>query len=546
MRTVPVSVQGLRVKVPRGLIDQELTARQKVRRQSGGRGKGLPQEDTVNVPIYRADDGLRNSIVGLGAILFLAKRHPFLDIDYTHFDPPRQPMRPFVIPEGVSSAPKFRVNGRERWYFYEALEACRKAHCGCVKLPTGAGKTAIELTLAYNQSQQIGVGIMVVPNHTIKDQFIKAGKIFGIPLKDYRDWLDEPHRELDQSILITTPMVLKNDIDEIGEWVKGTTKRDMRPVLHKHQQIHWVIADECHHGGCDTWLSIFMGLTELTRSHGFSALPVEEATEGAISFLMLPWEDAVTISIVGPIIYQKSTYELRDFLNIPTLINLSYQWPIEHSEIIYDTWPPLRAAVQLEDKRTRLISDVVNWFVSQKRIVIVHVLERDFAYSIVDACGSDAVVSWLGGSEIMTVYKRDGVYQPEDRHLAEFDKVQRVYDEATFREQCGKTIFGLVCTSHAIEGLDLDDPINVTVMCEGQKVRSTIQKAGRAVRPGERGSLIINISDKGIGVLPRHASSRADAVLKEFGSRVYEANSLDSLKRTVTQIERLESLDQDA
>jgi len=74
-------------------------------------------------------------------------------------------------------------------------------------------------------------------------------------------------------------------------------------------------------------------------------------------------------------------------------------------------------------------------------------------------------------------------------------------------------------------------------MPEGQKVRASIQKTGRAARPGEQVSLVINIADVGISVLPRHARERAQAVQEEFDSPVYTVKNLEQLKALVERLD---------
>jgi len=299
-QVIPVSVTGVSAKIPRGFLEAELSAREVVKeRVYGGRLNGRWIDAVKSVPIF-----IKNNThirVGLGAILFLAKNNPFIDLEFKKFEPDRSKMDKIIVPEGVRNAPKFRVNGKDRWYFYEALEACRGNYCGTVKLPTGSGKTVIELTLAYNQARQIGTGIIIVPTHTIKEQFVKSASLFGLKMRDYREWLYDLEYTETNDILIATPGVVCNDLVD----------DDLHNA--KHELIKWIIADECHHSGCETWYAIFDGLPNLTRSHGFSALPVEEKIEHAISFSQIPYDDALTISAVGPIIYEKSTKQLNNF-----------------------------------------------------------------------------------------------------------------------------------------------------------------------------------------------------------------------------------------
>jgi hypothetical protein len=90
-------------------------------------------------------------VVGLGAVLFLAKNNPFYRFKINQITPTRKYLDHIDIPEKLKALPKWLVNGQERWYFHEALEVCRNQCIGYIKLPTGSGKSSIILTLAYYQ-----------------------------------------------------------------------------------------------------------------------------------------------------------------------------------------------------------------------------------------------------------------------------------------------------------------------------------------------------------------------------------------------------------
>jgi hypothetical protein len=216
------------------------------------------------------------------------------------------------------------------FYFYEALEVLPVMQTIVVSYAPDWlwVSRPIELTLAYNQLREIGTGIILVPSQPIKDQFVKSAKEFGINLVDYRDWLWSSGVE--EQILISLPTVVYNDIKETREVSNEFELIPVNRAKKKLSMVRWIVGDEVHHAGCKTWNTIFLGLPNLTRSHGFSALPIESSCQSSINFAGIPIEDAMTISIVGPVIYERSTRELKEFLNIPTLINLKYTWPKKH------------------------------------------------------------------------------------------------------------------------------------------------------------------------------------------------------------------------
>jgi superfamily II DNA or RNA helicase len=485
--------------MPKGILEGDLTARTEVKvRIRGGKDSGrFKTEISYDPCYYENEDG--TITCGLGAILFLTKNNPFVAISFASIQPDRAMLVRIEIPQGVLNHPKWLVNSKERWYFYEALEACRKKHCGTVKLPTGSGKTVIELVLAYNQLQEIGTGIILVPTNTIKDQFVRSAKEFGIPLIDYRGWLgDSDHSP---KIVISLPTVVYNDILEIRKL-----------VLHKHRVITWIIADECHHTAAKTWNTIFLGLPNLTRSHGFSALPVKSSSQLALNFAGMSIEDAMTISIVGPVIYEKSTKELKDFLNIPRLINLYYTWPKDRwSDQKTDDWHKLKALQYKNVERLSLIANVIRLLIDREYNTIIHVGEKGLGIELLRLVDNEKCVAWYGGGEV---------------------KGQDINVE-TIRRSAGKEILALICTSHAIEGLDLDTPLNAVVLIEGKDPRQALQKCGRITRPDRRPSIIINLMDQGLWILPRHSEQRRDTIQREFDSDLYNATSLDQLALTL-------------
>jgi superfamily II DNA or RNA helicase len=520
-REVSVKVQGLCCTFPKGIIEGDLTARTEVKeRIHSGINRGRFKSRTSYDPVYFEGD--KDTIAcGIGAIIFLAKNNPLVSINFSSIEPKRNPLSKIEIPPQLLSSPKFSVGGKRRWYFYEGLEACRKTHCGTIKLPTGSGKTAIALTLAYNQATQLGTGIIIVPSNTIKDQFIKSAKEFGIRIADYRDWVNNSDSEVVNDafpqILITHPTVLYNDILEVRKWIVHKAKEDMRSVMYKHHGINWIIGDEIHHAGCETWITIFLGLRNLTRSHGFSALPVEESSELAINFAGMSIEDAMTISIVGPVIYEKSTKELKDFLNIPKLINLKYEWPKNKwADQKTDDWQAIRALMKVNEERTALIAMIIRLLIDRDYNTIVHVAEKEFGLELFKKVDSPRCACWYGGKDTLT-----------DKGRVPVEKL---------RQQAGSEIVAMICTSHAVEGLDLDSPLNAIVLIDGRKPRQILQKCGRITRPGKP-SVVINLVDRGLWVLPKHSEERRKVIQEEFDSDSYDVNSLAELVTVLNLIE---------
>lgn len=526
MREVSVSVQGLSATLHAGVIDTELMATYEFKeRIYGGRRNGRFRDVVSEEPIF-----IRNGKYircGIGAILFLARNNPFLSFNFTEILPERKPLPKMEIPQKVLDSPKWKVNGKERWYFHEALEACSKNHSGTIKLPTGSGKTVIELTLAYNQLREIGSGLIIVPTNTIKDQFLKSASQFGIELRDYREWLCDFESDK-KSIIISLPIVLYNDI----------TSSTLDPkIKEKLLSIQWIIGDEVHHAGCETWNGIFMGLPNLSRGYGMSALPVTESLQQSVNFSSVSLEDALTISTVGPVIYEKSTKELKDFLNIPSLINFKYTWPKDRwPDQQTDDWHKLRQLQHKNTERLEVIANVIRILIERKYRTIIHVGEKKLGTELLKLVNSDKCATWYGGGEVEVseeLYRK--IMEAEGVDLR--GSMPKISTDL-LRKYLGTLIFGTIGTSHLIEGLDLDSPLNALVLVEGKKARQILQKCGRIVRPDVKPSIIVNIMDEGLWILPKHSKERKDWIQSEFDTDTYNAQSLSHLETILAMIEK--------
>jgi hypothetical protein len=150
MREVSIKVQGLACTMPKGILEGDLTARTEVKvRIRGGRDGGRFKSDVSYDPCYYENED-STITCGLGAVLFLAKNNPFVSIQFSSIQPDRSILARIEIPKGILESPKWLVNGKERWYIEEAAEVLRKHHNGTIKLPTGSGKTILQLILAYS------------------------------------------------------------------------------------------------------------------------------------------------------------------------------------------------------------------------------------------------------------------------------------------------------------------------------------------------------------------------------------------------------------
>jgi superfamily II DNA or RNA helicase len=349
----------------------------------------------------------------------------------------------------------------------------------------------------------MSVILILVPAYPIYSQFWDSARMYDIPIRDYREWVIESSQE--PTILLSTPGVIYNDV------VSGKYQD-------RFKLITAIIADEAHHASCKTWNAIFLGLPNLTRSYGFSALPVRSSSQLSLNFTGMSIEDAMTISVCGPVIYEKSARDLKDFINIPKLINMHYTWPKDKwPEQRTDDWHKLRQLQYKNTERLNLIANVIRLLIDREYNTIVHVAEKELGLDLLKLVGSDKCVTWYGGGKVISIDGR--------QHSAEW-----------LRKEVGSSILGIIGTSHLVEGLDLDSPLNAIVLLEGKNVRQVLQKCGRITRPDKRPSIIINLMDSGLWILPRHSEERKNTIQREFDSDSYSVESINQLITTLDLI----------
>ena len=437
---------------------------------------------------------------GIGSLPFLMQRGE-LSLSLDGVVPERlhlQEMR--LLPRMVESA-RWKVNGKERFYFHEALRILQRKHYGCVKLPTGSGKTAIALTLASNQLREIGPGLVLVPSLNLKQQFLASGENWGLPLVELTDQLERwGAGDFRPRIVVSTPKLLTNRLEK-----KDSFPGELREGL---EGFRWIITDEVHHSRSDTFRAAYRNLPNLVRTHGFSATPTSDSPapasrrRGSLPDLReLPHDDALSLVAVGPVIYSRSSHELREFLTLPRLISFSFPW--ERRPITRD-WGKLQELMDTE-KRNRLLASLLLILVGHGKRAILFVPRRKQGMNIARICADPRVVCWYGGD---TFFGEDGEPLP--------------LDGLEFRERYTRGEFRAIISTSSyqkVEGLDLGElPLNALVLTSGKSNTVSIQKGGRVTRPdGEETSLVINLRDLGAGVLSTHGTSREQNLAREFG-----------------------------
>lgn len=470
------------------------------------------------IPLFQYRKDRKHFYIGIGALKFLLKNGHLNNykLNFITSSPSKQErinkISHIEIPQKLLESDKFKVNGVDRFYLYESLEACRTSSIGLVKLPTGSGKTIIQLILAYNQARELGKGLIIVPQIQIKDQFIKLANLYNIEIEEYsnyRDFIKQKNKKASfnekAKIFIGIPKSISNDVETIDEF-------------NLLKEIKWVLSDETHHISCETWFSTIKGLPNAHRVHGFSALPISNKNANKTSFSEISNNDAIALSVCGQVIYEKSSLELKEFLNIPDLINVPFYWEKGEINENENDWHTIMKHIIDNRRRTKFISDIIKILEKKLYKTICHVSRKEQGRNILSYC-SDKSICWYGGEE----------FYMKENPICEI-KLSEDFSSMKLREEFGENYLSIISSSHTIEGLDFDKPLDALLISEGKSNVQTIQKVGRCVRPSNRKAILVNIIDIGNKVLYKQSKTRENDIKKEFDCESFFVDSLNKLE----------------
>lgn len=478
-------------------------------------GRRVLKKRLVSVPLYeRTKDGSYETT--LGVVMHLAKSSG-IAVRYSGIPDHFSSAIELEIPEKIKSSSKFSVGGREREYFYECLKVCLSSPCGLVQLPTGSGKTEIQITLAYNLMRALGRGIVAVNSRTIYDQFAERMTRYGIPWMDYRGWL-RCCKERNDIVILATPKTVLNDL---------------RSGALNGEEINFLIVDESHHVQAPTWLSMIRGLKGLKRIFGFSATAVESADiVDSLSFSAMGYRDSLCILASGPLIYRKTAAELDGFVASPVLVNYTYLWPREHRMKLFDKrgepisdYQRILDVCMNNDDRNSVVASILDCLSRSGRNTIVYTFRKETGRRIA-SFSSEPVVLW---------------YADETTCRSEWVSKEWI------RENFGRKFRVIIASQHAVEGLDLENPVDTVVVIDGEGKIPTVQRSGRSTRSLTRRPIVVNLFDTGDGlpVLKRHAYSRAKHLLSEFGRKdeMFRVASIEELSEVLSRLDNSDNSD---
>ena len=174
-----------------------------------------------------------------------------------------------------------------RYYQEDAIKKCLKVGNGTIVMGTGAGKSLTQALLIENFIRNVPCGtfkcFIIVPGLSLVSQLQKDFNEYGVTFT-YSGWTGEEPLQ-DTQVVICNSENLNNKFDE-NLWILD---------------VNLLLCDECHKVNVDANISKMISKVRTPNKFGFT---------GTLSDKMMDrWK---TIGIFGPVIYEKTSKELRD------------------------------------------------------------------------------------------------------------------------------------------------------------------------------------------------------------------------------------------
>ena len=389
---------------------------------------------------------------------------------------------------------------------------------GLCQCSTGSGKTICIAALIQYYYRMLGYypnTLIFEPTNYLVEQTIERFREYGIPATKYSD-----SRNKIEGVVISHPMSLYNDLkkdDSIFDDVKI------------------FIGDEYHHQSCNTWYTIYNGLSGVEVALGFSASIIDSNKLPITDISQLDYNESVLFGCTGNIIVDipASYYIQIGVLATPVLFRMYNP----ASEWVYDdkNWHQLRKNKLESANRTKLICDTTTVFNIFNYKVLILTFTKNHAESIIrklkDYGISDKCVCSYGG----------GVYLKLDK---ETDELIDCRDEDPKSKFESGELNIMIGTTHLFEGADVPHLDVVILASVGKQARKLIQGVGRGLRKTKNGNFayIIDFTDTNSSVLRYHSELRLGMYKEIIGitpDHIFNNYSIQKLKEALKILENL-------
>ena len=465
------------------------------------------QEYQSLVGWHDAKDG--RIAVGLGAIKHLAKLGKIVPkFNY----PQGSLLPPDQLIEYVEQPFKVSVNWRD--VQTKAIQEACSSNLGNIVAPMAAGKTAIILALAQMASADSNV-LVLAPTVVTIDNLLAAAKEYRMTNVHYSKALRSKPIGVTGQIIVSIGQDIAKHNEELA---------DRNPELWR--SISTVIADESHKWHKMNWMDTIRALPLATRCYSFSATSISPR-EAKASINRMNYKNAYAVSGSGPVILRSTVSDVSDYIDLPDIVNLNYEWLAKDSPVVptperdskgklkrhSKPWSEHLEILDKNEHRSLVIEHVLRALSAAGRITVYPINNKGQGLELQRRLNDSLTYCWFGDNE---VWRTDGT--------------RGTPEEVRVNARAGLTI---IATPHLDEGWNLP-AVNVVLFTESKEPVAIVQRSGRAIRKSAVKPLLINLCDT-YGVFARQSALRSNALRDYYKVTPIIAASLKELKQILNR-----------
>jgi len=324
-----------------------------------------------------------------------------------------------------------------REYQEDVIKKSLKLGRGTCVLGTGAGKTFTTAALIENYFQNCADKdtfkcIMLVPDLGLVtqtyDEFLSCGTTFKLT-----KWTGKMKPDLTANVIICNIGIVQSRFEE-SEWMK---------------YVDLLIVDECHKIKSDNKISKIISKIKTQNKYGFTGtLPEDNLDKWSI------------IGKLGPVIYEKSSYELRveDYLaNVEVkIVNIGYKY-----SPVYEGVNGYRAELEFiynSERRNSFLQKLLTKLENNSLILVNHIAH------------GEALLEYLQTIKGKEVYFIRGEVDVEER-----DKIKKIMEAKS-------NVICIAISAIFSTGVNIKNIHNIIFAAGGKSFIRTVQSIGRGLR----------------------------------------------------------------
>ncbi len=450
----------------------------------------------------------KNWVVGYGIIPWLKKNG--VDIKITEFESVKswKPLDLSLIKDEWS----------QRDIQIEMVKSLANKIVGNVVSVMASGKTQAILCLAYLISQQGGNVLILVPSIKTKENMLKSAKD-ELGLNNVHNYDHIRHSVVNNHVSCNGQIIVSLDKSLLNDASGGDYKF--------FNTITGLITDEAHNWSRNGWNKLLEHLPSLNRCHGFSATSISKKEENSPDLNTWNYRALAALVACGPVTYRTSINDVKEFIDIPKLINYKFKWDKRDTHGLTEIdkrgneksigdWSLLSGALSTNNYRNRHIIDILYLLESQNRRTLIIINDVDRIKLLLSLLGSETAIGWIGND---IAFNHLGLPIDVNNTIENINKGNYL------------TVFA---TSHVEEGWNV--PIlNAMLLVESKSMISTIQRSGRLIRRSGVEPVLINLYDD-FGVYETHSKLRAKELSNYYEEKFVDVNNLQELNQLLQNV----------